>query len=73
MVARRRVDGFDPDPNFSESTDEDRDESSIAYASQMTKPVSTDIQSEVSINPAERDSPDIRYSQKTSLLGNQEH
>lgn len=31
MVSRRRVDGFEPDPNFSESTDEDRDDTLIAY------------------------------------------
>mmetsp|Transcript_34952 Transcript_34952/g.45990 ORF Transcript_34952/g.45990 Transcript_34952/m.45990 type:complete len:93 (+) Transcript_34952:1644-1922(+) len=59
-VARRRVDGFDPDPNWSESDDEDIDEDD-------GEPGGQENDVSYSINEEEQMRPQFR-SQTTSLL-----
>ena len=69
MVSRRRVDGFEPDPNFSESTDEDIDDDDAMTNTFSMHPGDTHpLENLLSINAEEQEAPQFRYSFKGKLL-----
>ena len=69
MVSRRRVDGFEPDPNFSESTDEDIDDDDAVMNTYSMNPGDTHpMQNLLSINAEEQEAHQFRYSFEGKLL-----